>query len=393
MISQQLRQLRLARGLSLEGLAQQMGGVVTKQALSKYEQGKAHPTPTVLTKLATALGVKAVDLVRDPGVTVEFTAYRKRAALGKRAQERVQSQVAEAIRQRVRLQQIIGQTEDQHIPFQRLHIETLNDVEGAAEQLRRQWNLGVDPIGNLTALLEDHSIHIIELETDDGFDGLAAVARDVDRRILAATVVSRRGVPGERQRLSLAHELGHLVLHLHATLDEERAAFRFSAALLAPAQVVRQRVGTRRTFIQLAELILLKQFFGLSIQALLRRLHDLSIISESYYKQWRIDINRLGIRQREPAELPPEQSEWVRRNVLRAVSEELMSSEEAAQMLGEVHAVASSSTLLQRRAFLGLPLEQRRAILDQQAQTLRDEYASNPERDLWQGGDIVDDES
>ncbi|MCG8346354.1 MAG: ImmA/IrrE family metallo-endopeptidase [Chloroflexales bacterium] len=152
------------------------------------------------------------------------------------------------------------------------------------------------------------SFHVIELDTDEGFDGIAAVARDDEQHVLAATVVTRRGMSGERQRLNLAHEVGHIVLDPKETLDVEQVAFRFGAALLAPSQVVRQRFGARRTFIQLDELILMKQFFGLSIQALLRRLYVLGIITESYYKQWCIDINRLGIRRHEPAELPSDRA-------------------------------------------------------------------------------------
>lgn len=392
MISQQLRQLRLARGLSLEALAQQMGGAVTKQALSKYEQDKAHPTPLILNKLAAALGVKAADLLRDPGFTVEFIAYRKRAAMGKREQDQVQSLVGQAIQQRVRLQQIIGQMDDQDIPIQRLRVTNLDDAERAAAEIRQHWDLGADPIANMTAVLEDHSVHVVELDTDEAFDGIAAVARGVDRRVLAATVVTRRGVPGERQRLNLAHELGHVVLDPADDVDVEKAAFRFGAALLAPALMVRRKVGVRRGSIQLAELVLLKRFFGMSVQALLRRLSDLSIISEAHFKWWCIEINRLGMRRREPSELPSEQPEWLRRSVLRAVSEELLSAEDAAQMLGEVHEVPAPSTLIQRRALLRMPLEERRRLLAEQAQAMQDEYRDDPERDVWQGGDILDDD-
>ena len=130
----------------------------------------------------------------------------------------------------------------------------------------------------------------------------------------------------------------------------------------------------------------------LSIQALLRRLRDLSIITESAYRQWCIHINRLGLRRHEPAELPPEQSTWVRHTVLRATAEELMSREEAAQLLGEP-ADQPSSPLLQRRVFLQLPLEERRRILAAQAQALHDDYADDLDRDLWQGGDFLNDDT
>src|SRR5450756_1113927 len=81
MISQRLRQLRLARGLSLEALAAAIGGAVTKQALSKYEQGTARPSPVVLNRLAEALGVKAAYLLSEPDIEVQFIAYRKGSAL------------------------------------------------------------------------------------------------------------------------------------------------------------------------------------------------------------------------------------------------------------------------------------------------------------------------
>src|SRR2546429_9664360 len=104
MSNRRLKQLRLARGLSLEELAAELGGIVTKQALSKYEQGKARPSPLVLNKLAAVLRVKAVHLWSEPTVKVEFVAYRKRSALPKREQEKVESIIIQMLEERVRLQ-------------------------------------------------------------------------------------------------------------------------------------------------------------------------------------------------------------------------------------------------------------------------------------------------
>lgn len=50
-------------------------------------------------------------------------------------------------------------------------------------------------------------------------------------------------------------------------------------------------------------------------------------------------------------------------------------------------------TLDQRRAFLRLPLDERRRILSQQAEAVATHYKmeqNDPERDAWQGGDIVE---
>src|SRR2546423_14610726 len=82
-----IRQLRLARGLSLDELANAMGGIVTKQALSKYELGTSKPSAPVLNQLARALGVKAMELWTAPTLEVKFLGYRKRVSLPQRWQE------------------------------------------------------------------------------------------------------------------------------------------------------------------------------------------------------------------------------------------------------------------------------------------------------------------
>ncbi|HEU4326653.1 MAG TPA: XRE family transcriptional regulator [Roseiflexaceae bacterium] len=390
MISQQLRQLRLARGLSLEALARQMGDIVTRQALSKYEQGKAQPTPVVLQRLAAALGVKAADLYREPGFQIQFIAYRKRSRLSQRDQAQVQSLVAEAIQQRVRLQQTLGLGQAQDIPVQSLPVATPEQAERAAEDLRARWALGLDPIGHLTAVLEERHVHVVGLAAHDLFDGVAAVVRDADGGVLAATVVTRQGAPGERQRLSLAHELGHLVLEVDPALDAEKAAFRFGAAFLAPADTLRREAGERRAQIGEEELLLLKQRFGMSMQALLLRLRDLGVISEGYCRQWFIDLRQRGWATREPGELPAEQAEWLRRHVLRASAEGLIGAEEAARLLGRDTATPAAEGPPRGRAFLSLPLEERRRLLEAQAALLAQHYGQNPEREQWQGGDIVE---
>ncbi len=394
MIGQRIKQLRLARGLSLDALAAELGGAVTKQALSKYELDKAHPAPRVLTLLASALGVKASQLAEPAEIQVKFIAYRRRASLPKREQERIESQIAAALEQRVQLQDRLQVNAVLELPVQGLHVATVEDAEEAAEQIRRQWGLGMEPLANVTATLEDHLVHVLEIDGDHRFDGISAVARDREGQLAAAAVVSDRKVGGERQRLNLAHELGHLVLGVKALVDDqvEAAAFRFGAALLAPASVLRQDVGVRRSFITTEELLLLKQRFGMSMQALLYRLRNLGIITESYYKQWCMDINRLGWRREEPGSLPREEPAWLRQHVLRGLAEELLSDSEARQFLPDLVEATPSLSLLQRRAFLALPLEQRRRIMAEQAAQYAPDY--EPDRD-WQdlnNDDIIADD-
>ena len=390
MLNCRLKQLRLARGLSLEALAAEMGGIVTKQALSKYERGKTQPSREVLNKLAAALQTKSSYLWSQPTISVELTAYRKNVRLPKKEQERIENWVRQNLEERVQLQALIHQDNNIDLPIRAFKVRKLEDAEGAAEQMRARWNLGAASIASVVDILEEHHIHVLEIDTSNRFDGIAAIAYDEEQREKAAAVVVRQGLPGERQRLDFLHELGHLVLDVSKNCDEEKVAFRFGAAFLAPAAVLIREVGTRRAFVQAEELLLLKKRFGLSVQALLYRLKDLQIITDSYYKQWCIDINRLGWRKQEPLECPPEQPTWLRQNVLRALSEGVITQDQAQTLLDEEIEMEQPLPLIQRRKFMQLPLEERRRLMTQQAEKLSEHYEQDQEWKKIEGDDFVE---
>lgn len=391
MLSHRLKQLRLARGLSQDALVAEMGGIVTKQSISKYERGSAVPSAVVMGQLARALGVKTSALWGEAVCRVEFVAYRKSSGLGRRDQARVENLVRQALEERVRLQErVYGMHEELHFPVRRFAVDDLNDAESAAEVMRVMWSLGTDPIGNLVGVLEDRQVHVIEIDAPEKFDGISAFALDDEERHLGAAVVSRRGVPGDRQRLNLAHELGHTVLDVSAKLDEETAAFRFGGAFLAPRREFIEEVGERRSYIDLGELQLLKRKFGVSLQALLRRMRDLDIITAGYYRQWCIDINRIGWRRDEPGSLPPEEPQWLQRTVLRGIAEGALTAEEGKTMLGVTVEDGERLDAIQRRAFLKLPMEERRRLLAAQAEAMAEHYARDQAWRDAQGGDVYE---
>jgi Zn-dependent peptidase ImmA (M78 family)/DNA-binding XRE family transcriptional regulator len=391
MLSQRLKQLRLARGMTQDALVAAMGGIVTKQAISKYERCKAAPGPAVVTRLARALGVKSTALWGVPVCQVEFIAYRKTSGLGKRDQAAVESLVRQALEERISLhERVYGRHDGCDFPVRRFSLHTIDDAEEAAEAMRDHWNIGRDPIGNLVGLLEDRQVHVIEIDAPEKFDGISAFARDEEGCTLGAAVASRRGAPGDRQRLNLAHELGHTVLAVPDRMDEEKAAFRFAGAFLAPRDEFIEEVGRHRHNIEVEELLLLKRKLGLSLQALLRRMQDLHIINDAYYRQWCIDISRLGWRRDEPEQLPAEQPQWLRRTVLRGIAEGALTAEEGKQMLGMTVEDGERLEAVQRRAFLKLPLEERRRMMERQASELAEYYEHDKEWRDGQGGDIYE---
>ena len=281
MLAQRLKQLRRARGLSLDELSARLDGMVTKQALSKYEKGLAQPALMVVTKLAEVLGIKAAHLFDEPSVKVELLAYRKCASLPKRDEKMIEAMVARELEERIRLQEKVGESFTLNLPVQKYPVRSIADAEAAADNLRDFWRLGTSTLSSVVGLLEDQFIHVFSIcTTSEKFDGISAIATDEHGEIRAAAVVSREGIAGERQRFSLLHEVGHLVLDVADGVDEEKAAHRFAGAFLAPAELLRREIGMLRTTVQLKELFILKKRFGMSIQALAYRLRDVGILSD-----------------------------------------------------------------------------------------------------------------
>ena len=390
MLGERLRRFRVARSMSLGDLEAAADGLVSSQTLSKYERGKLQPTTTTLNQIASALGVKSVQLWGEPICHVEWIAFRKHARLGKREQERIQSFVAEEFEKRVQLQEKICEGNTFNFPVLEATARNLDDAEETAVSLRDTLNLGIDPIANLIDVLEDHYIHIIEVEADEAFDGISALARDSDNKSLAAAIATRSDVPGDRQRLNIAHELGHLILKLCEDIDSEKAAFRFGAAFLAPAEQLRRDVGEKRSRIQRHELFYLKKRYGMSIQAMLFRLRDLGIITNAYYRKWCIQVNKLGWKKCEPVKIPSEKPERFHQQILRALSEELITEMEAKQLLNHVGETSANRSFIGRRQFLELPKEERDRILSEQAKEMADFYEDDTEWREWEGGPVVE---
>jgi Zn-dependent peptidase ImmA (M78 family)/DNA-binding XRE family transcriptional regulator len=390
MVGERLRLLRQARGMSLDDLSAKLGGIVTKQAISKYERSLSQPSRKVLIRLAQALGIKTSSLWAEPHISVDFIAYRKGSGLLVKEQNRVKSLVTETLENWTSLLELMGGSLVSEIPVQSKKIEKVEDTEGVANEVRRKWKLGIDPIASVTDTLEAHNVFVVEVEAKDGFDGISAVARDENKKVRAAAVVSRRGVSGERQRLNLLHELGHLILNVPKEVNEEDAAFRFGKAFLAPREIVYKEIGRKRSLVSLDEMMLLKEKFGLSLQAIVYRLRELSIINQSCYSKWFTYINQQGWKKQEPEELKPETSQWLLRNVLRAVVEELITIKKAERLLGKKLNIKQETSLMKRRAFMQLSLEERRRILTKQAKKSAADYEYDQDWMNMRGPDDLD---
>ena len=384
MLGNRMRQLRLARGWTLEELSGQMDGAVTKQALSKWEADKAFPRPSALISLARAFGVKAAELISEPEYSIACLPYRQRAPLAVRARERVEATLSTGLERRLRLEDRLGASKECGLPQPRL-VASLEDAEDVARGLRVAWNLGEAAIANLSDLLEARSIHVFEVAGEDDFDGLAAIARCEDGSMRGVGIAENPDTDGDRQRFNLAHELGHVLMIVDPALDEEQAAYRFAGALLIPRELVLQEVGERRSELAWEELLLLKRLWGVSIQTILHRLEELDVISETHYEWWAREIRALGYKKVEPLRLPRETSTWEARRLARAEAEGLLSREQAAAY-AQPAVTSEAPARMDARSLMRLSLEDRRAILRVHAERLSEYYEEEARRDWVNGG-------
>lgn len=333
MIGNRIQLARKAAGLSLRALAERAG--VSHTAISKYEKGTATPSSGVLLALAHALGVRVEYFFRTGQVNLKEVEYRKHSRLPKKVFDMVEGEVVEQVERFLELQDYFP---SRVVPPFAVpaglpeRVDTMEEVEEVALQVRRTWGLGQNPVPVLTDMLEERGILVFQCEAlhDGKFDGLAA---DVDG---FPVVVVGREWPGDRQRFTLAHELGHLILkgRLAEHLDEEKAADRFAGAFLAPAPEVRKELGETRTRLEPRELCMLKSAYGLSMGAWLLRARDLGILSETAYLRMVKIFRSRGWHKEEPCEeYPQEKPQLFEQMVFHALAEDLVTESKAAELL------------------------------------------------------------
>jgi Zn-dependent peptidase ImmA (M78 family) len=218
-------------------------------------------------------------------------------------------------------------------------VRGLDDAEDAAHQLREVWDLGQDPIENMTALLEDKGIRVGSVDGHRDFDACTFWA-DAEEGERIPVIAVRSNLPGDRQRFSLAHELAHLLLEFLGDWVEgaiERAASRFAAAFLVPAAAARFELGPRRHTVSLYELHMLKHKYGLSMQAWIYRGKDLGILSDEAADRLLQPFQGLNWEtDKEPGDpFPSEAPTRLERMVMRALSEDFISERRASELLGK----------------------------------------------------------
>lgn len=343
MISDRLILARRKAGYSLRDLSAAMGEKVTAQAIGKYERGESIPSSGVLIALAKALDVSVNYLMDTQGIELSGVEFRTKASTSAKDRAHVQTMVLEWIERYLQIETVLELDSAQwHSPVPKPRkLAKIGDAEKLAEEVREKWELGLDPIPNMTELLEEKGLKVLTTDIPDRVSGFTCMVQRPSNLPPLPVIVVNSQYSLERRRLTLAHELAHRVIDTDSLPDkeEEKAANLFAGAFLMPREHLRREVGKHRNALGYKELLDLKRLYRVSGAALLMRLRQLDVISDATLVYAFQSIAR-GWRTQEPAEIESpiergtrERARRFERLCYRALAEGLISLSKAAELL------------------------------------------------------------
>lgn len=304
---------------------------LTQGYLSKIENGLTEPSEDVVEKFRDVLNYPngffyQSDHVYGLPVSVH-PMYRKKTSVGQRAIEQIHAGINVRLLHLKRLFQSIEFSNN--FPLPEFDIDEYDgDIERISGLLRRTWLIPDGPIDNLTYYLEQAGILIIICDFNNiAIDGISLVIPG-----LPPSIFLNQNQPGDRMRLTLAHELGHIVMHRIPVTDMESQAYDFASSFLMPRKDI---LKSFRGKITLPRLAALKPVWKISIQALLMRAKSVESITYNQSRYLWMQINKYKIKFREPPELDiPKEEPSILHDVFKTHLNELgYSLEEIAQAL------------------------------------------------------------
>ncbi len=292
-----LRIARQARGWSQAELSRQSG--ISQAKLSKLENGLTSPADDAIHCIAEVLKFPVSFFYQEDriaGLPVSVhPLYRKKASIGKKPLEKLEALLNIQL---LHLRRLFAAIEfEPELVLPKLEVDDYgDDPERIAQLVRQTWLAPSGPIIDLVGWVERAGCIVIHCD----LAGLSVDGITMQMSDMPPCIFLNRNQPADRQRFSLAHELGHIVMHKAPSPTMEEEANAFAAALLMPAREIGSYLNRRLTIQRLAAL---KPAWKVSMAALLFRAKTIGAITanQSQYL-WR-QMTKMGYRQVEPPEL------------------------------------------------------------------------------------------
>lgn len=329
---------RKMAGMSLQNLADAVENAISKQAINKYEKGVMKPDSSLLIKLSKALNVPVDYFFSAPKVYVEFSNpdYRKYSSkISQTEKKAIEEKAKNLLENYLEIEFLLNLKEEAQYFSYDHKVLTPDDAEDAAKSLRKEWELGYDPIPDVVAMLEDKGYKVLDIEASDSFDGLAVESNGTKVIVLNSNIYEGNKT---RKRFTALHELAHQSLNIPDEInhkDAEKLCHVFASAVLYPEEMARKELQQNRFHFYEKELIILKERWGISISAIFHRALRLGLISDYVFRKINMGYKKRGYHKDEPGNfLSQERPLRFQRLVYFALGKELLTLNEAAYYTG-----------------------------------------------------------
>lgn len=290
-----IRQAREYCGLTQTELAKKVG--VNQSAIAHLESGRNIPTSDLLMAIAQQTGFMASFFEKEP--TYDFPlgtlVFRARSSLTAREINQAHQHA------NVLFEHIQKMAEKFFVPDVNLPVTNEGPVKAAAIT-RVVFGMSPDtPIKKLIITIEKNGVFVLALPIV--LKKIDAFSTWVEASIKRPVIAISSGRPSDRIRFSVAHELGHLVMHKVITgriAEMERDADKFAAEFLLPENAMGREILLPVTLTSIARL---KLRWNVSMQALVYRARDLDIITQRQYRYLFEQLSARGWRTKEPPNL------------------------------------------------------------------------------------------
>lgn len=289
-IGERLRLAREAQKITQADAAEAIK--VARTTLVAMEKGERRARMSELQHLAQLYKTSVNAIIRRESIHVDLAPrFRRLISAEDTAADQAAALMADLAKAEVELENLLGIKRARDYPPERplLPGDVRVQAENDAMELRQRLGLGIAPIGDIVTLLEmELGVRVYVRRFDGRISGLFAYDD-----VLGACILLNANHPRDRRNQTAGHETGHFISTrrqpeiLHSEEDEnsreERYAIAFGRAFLTPARAVMQKfqeVTAGADRLSRRHVIILAHFFGVSREAIVRRLEELRLAKQ-----------------------------------------------------------------------------------------------------------------
>lgn len=336
--AERFKSARMMNGFSLQDVAHALNKQLSRQALHRYEKGEVVPDKDKIKMISKALNVSTDFFFRNTKIKLGEIEYRVNGRISQKDEATINETTKEYLSRYLELEEILSINTEFINPLKNFgKIISYDQVNEAANEVRKAWCLGSGAIFNVVELLEDNQIKVVKLDVSEDFEGLQTEViynENIEVPIVAYNI--NKAKKSDKIRLTLLHNLAHLLLDFGEVthMQKEKLCFQFAGAMLLPESTIKSELGEYRNKLSINELGNIKKQYGVSMQAITMRAKDCGIINKHYTKQFFFLFKQMNWKMDEPFEYNGvEESNRFEQILFRALIENQINLNKAASLI------------------------------------------------------------